>query len=174
MSDVAIVPSEEIQGRILVLRGQRVLLDQDLARLYGVATKRLLEQVRRNQDRFPQDFCFQLDWQEVANLRSQLATSNEGRGGRRYRPYAFTEHGALMAANVLNMSDTALVSPEQNQSRIHFVRGRRVILDRSDWRHRLADWRCPGMTDAAIVPADSTTYSARPWVPPLSFPPKTS
>jgi hypothetical protein len=84
------------------VRGTKVVLDGDLAKLYGVTTKRLLEQVRRNQNRFPHDFCFQLDRQDVANLRSQIATSKAGRGGRRYAPWAFTEHGALQAANVLN------------------------------------------------------------------------
>ena len=91
-----------IEGSILTIRGQRVILDQDLARLYGVSTKRLNEQVKRNRDRFPKDFMFQLEFQEVASLRSQIATSNAPKGGRRYRPYVFTEHGALMAATILN------------------------------------------------------------------------
>lgn len=78
------------------------MLDSDLAKLYGVATKRLKEQVRRNPERFPRDFLIRLTRQEVARLRSQIATSNEGRGGARYAPFAFTEHGAIMAANVLN------------------------------------------------------------------------
>jgi hypothetical protein len=76
VSDTALVPVERIQSRILVLRGVRVVLDRDLAALYGVTTKRLLEQVRRNRERFPEDFCFQLDRSEVANLRSQIATLN--------------------------------------------------------------------------------------------------
>jgi hypothetical protein len=88
--------------RIHLLRGQKVMLDADLAELYGVPTKRLNEQVRRNSERFPPDFMFQLSAEEHAVLRSQSATSNVGRGGRRYAPYAFTEHGALMAATVLN------------------------------------------------------------------------
>lgn len=81
-----------------------MLLDSDLAALYSVSTKRLNEQVRRNRRRFPLDFVFSLTDQEVARLRSQNATSNKhrGRGGRRYAPHAFTEHGALMAANVLS------------------------------------------------------------------------
>lgn len=77
-----------IEGFILTIRGQRVILDHDLARLYGVSTKRLNEQVKRNRDRFPEDFMFQLEVHEVASLRSQIATSNGPRGGRRYRPYA--------------------------------------------------------------------------------------
>ena len=96
------VSSEGIEGRILLVRGQRVLLDRDLAALYGVETKRLNEQVKRNPGRFPGDFMFRLTVREVGALRSQIATSNRGRGGRRYRPLVFTEHGAIMAANVLN------------------------------------------------------------------------
>ena len=98
------IPAERIEHSILVLCGHRVMLDSDLAALYGTTTKRLNEQVRRNRERFPADFMFQLTNQELVALRSQFATSNErpGRGGRRYLPFAFTEHGALMAANVLN------------------------------------------------------------------------
>jgi hypothetical protein len=98
----ALAPATEISRAILVLRGQRVLLDSDLAALYGVSTKRFNEQVRRNRERFPKDFMFQLTAQEADALRSQIATSKTGRGGRRYLPYAFTEHGAIMAASVLN------------------------------------------------------------------------
>lgn len=85
---------------IHTIRRQKVVLDQDVAKLYGVPTKRLNEAVRRNQKRFPHDFCFQLTPEEVAPLKSQIATSNN-RGGRRHLPRVFTEHGALMAANVL-------------------------------------------------------------------------
>lgn len=98
----AIVPVERIQSHILLIRGYKVMLDSDLAELYGVTTKRLNEQVKRNNERFPADFMFQLTSEETKGLRSQIATSKEGRGGRRYRPYAFTEHGAIMAASVLN------------------------------------------------------------------------
>ncbi len=77
----------------LLVRGQKVILDFDLAELYGVPTKRLNEQVRRNFARFPPDFRFRLTDDEAESLRSQFATSNQGRGGRRYNPYAFTEHG---------------------------------------------------------------------------------
>ena len=97
----AIIPPSDPLHFICTLRGQRVILDSDLARLYGVSTKRLNEQVRRNQDRFPSDFMFQLTQKEAKNLRSQIATSSFY-GGRRYLPYVFTEHGALMAANILN------------------------------------------------------------------------
>lgn len=91
-----------VESRIFVLRGQRVILDADLARLYGVPVKRLNEQVKRNHSRFPSDFVFQLKAKEQESLKSQHATSKPGRGGRRYPPYAFTEHGAIMAATVLN------------------------------------------------------------------------
>jgi phage regulator Rha-like protein len=91
-----------VESRIIVLRHQKVILDTDLAELYGVPVKRLNEQIKRNQERFPTDFMFQLNAEEQAALRTQSATSNQGRGGRRYAPYAFTEHGAIMAATVLN------------------------------------------------------------------------
>ncbi len=99
------VPVEGITRSIHVLRGQRVLLDDELAALYGVSTKRLNEQVRRNPRRFPKDFMFRLTTEEYEALRSQIATSNivlPRRGGRRYLPCVFTEHGAVQAANVLN------------------------------------------------------------------------
>jgi hypothetical protein len=91
-----------VESRILVLRDQKVILDTDLAELYGVPVKRLNEQVKRNRERFPSDFMFQLSPVERESLKSQIATSRGGRGGRRYAPYAFTEHGAIMAATVLN------------------------------------------------------------------------
>jgi len=84
------------------LRGHRVILDSDLATLYGVQTFRLNEAVKRNRERFPEDFVFQLTAEERDSLRSQNAMSKPGRGGRRTLPYAFTEHGALMVANILN------------------------------------------------------------------------
>jgi hypothetical protein len=91
-----------VESLILVVRQQKVILDRDLAELYGVPVKRLNEQVKRNQERFPDDFLFQLTTEEQESLRSPFATSKPGRGGRRYAPYAFTEHGAIMAATVLN------------------------------------------------------------------------
>ena len=96
---------ERIEARIYVIRGQKIMLDSDLADLYGVTTKRFNEQVRRNRQRFPSDFMFQITNQEDSVLRSQFATSNRpGSGGRRYRPFVFTEHGAIMAATILNTS----------------------------------------------------------------------
>ncbi len=102
---------QPIEHMIMTIRGQKVILDADLAHIYGVPTKRLNEQVRRNPDRFPPDFAFLLTDQEVTNLKSQFATSSyesirsqfatSSHGGRRYRPCVFTEHGAIKAANVL-------------------------------------------------------------------------
>ena len=92
---------EIIAPAIRKIRGQKVILDSDLARIYGVPTKRLNEQVRRNAKRFPSDFLFQLTAEEAENLKSQFATSSS-HGGKRKLPYAFTENGAIMAANVLN------------------------------------------------------------------------
>ncbi len=100
------LPVESIESAIHTFRGVRVMLDSDLAAYYGVETKRLLEQVRRNTHRFPEDFAFQLDAEEVAILRSQIATSSF-HGGRRTLPWVFTEHGAVMLASVLN-SKTAI------------------------------------------------------------------
>src|SRR5262245_54756412 len=111
----AIVPVDHIESRILLVRGHRVMLDSDLAELYQVSTKRLNEQVKRNKRRFPTDFTFQLSVEEAQVLRSQTATSKGRRGGRRYRPYAFTEHGAVMLATGLN-------SPVAVQASIQCVR----------------------------------------------------
>lgn len=158
--DKDIIPIGPIEERIYALRGKRVMLDSDLADLYGVATKRLNEQVRRNADRFPQDFAFLMEEHELGVLRSQNATSNEpprGRGGRRYRPWVFTEHGAIMAASVLN-------SPRAVEVSVFVVRallaGSRELSERLDELERkLAthDQAIAGLIDAirqlASVPA---------------------
>ncbi len=104
-----------VADRIHVIRGRRVILDSDLAALYGVGTKQFNQAVRRNLARFPADFMFQLTNQELGALRSQIVTSNEGRGGRRYLPYVFTEHGAIMAATILN-------SPRATEMSVYVVR----------------------------------------------------
>ncbi len=106
----AIVPGDHIEQSILLIRGQKVILDRDLAKLYGVTTARLNQQVNRNLERFPKDFMFRLDSHESANLMLQFATSSSGHGGRRKQPYAFTEHGAIMAASVLNTREAVKVS----------------------------------------------------------------
>jgi hypothetical protein len=101
------VLTRPIEETILLVRGKRVILDADLAAAYLVPTKALNQAARRNPCRFPEDFMFQLTREEHEVLRSQIVTSKKGRGGRRYLPYAFTEHGAVMAANLLN-SDRAI------------------------------------------------------------------
>jgi len=130
-----LIPTERIEQAIFLVRGQKVILDGDLSRLYGVTTKRLNEQVKRNRKRFPDDFMFQLNLQEVARLRSRFATLNGGRGRhRKYLPYVFTEHGAIMAANVLN-SDRAI---EASVCVVRaFVRLRELIASHKDLSKRL-------------------------------------
>jgi hypothetical protein len=121
-------PKKPIETLILTIRGQKVMLDADLAELYGVPTKRLNEQVKRNADRFPEDFMFQLTAQEMENLKSQFATSSldvpqiedvapngsqivtGSHGGRRKLPHAFTEHGPIMAATILSSSEAMAMS----------------------------------------------------------------
>jgi hypothetical protein len=130
----SLVPVERIERQILVVRGQRVMLDADLASVYGVATKALVRAMKRNADRFPSDFVFQLSSDEFEALRFQFGTSNTGRGGRRYAPYAFTEHGAVMLASVLN-------SPIAIQASIAvvraFVRLRELLSTNEDFRRKL-------------------------------------
>jgi phage regulator Rha-like protein len=123
-----------IARTIVILRGQKVLLDADLALLYGVPTKRLNEQVRRNANRFPADFMFQLTDHEVIALRSQIATSKPRRGGRRYLPYAFTEHGAIMAATILNTPRAIEVSVYVVRA---FVQLREVLATHKQLAERL-------------------------------------
>ena len=125
-----------IEGAILTIRGQRVILDQDLARLYGISTKRLNEQVKRNRERFPEDFMFQLEVQEVASLRSQFATSNAPKGGRRYRPYVFTEHVAVMAANVLSSKVAIHASILLVRT---FIRMRTMLAEHGERKRRLQE-----------------------------------
>jgi phage regulator Rha-like protein len=129
-----LVPTARITQAILVLRGQKVLLDADLAALYGVTTGRFNEAVKRNLARFPADFMFQLTEQELAALRSQIATSNIGRGGRRYAPYAFTEHGAIMAATILNTARATEVSVYVVRA---FVQLREVLATHKELAKRL-------------------------------------
>lgn len=100
---------QKIAPLIYEIRSERVILDADLARIYGVDTRSLIQGVKRNVDRFPSDFCFQLSKSEYDSLRSQIVIS-KGKGGRRYAPYAFTEHGAIMAANVLNSKQAVEMS----------------------------------------------------------------
>src|SRR2546426_12058520 len=96
-----LIPTEQIERAIFLIRGHKVMLDADLARLYGVTVGRLNEAVKRNVGRFPFDFMFQLTFQGLRGLRSQITISKKGGGERRYGPYAFTHHGAGMAADLL-------------------------------------------------------------------------
>ncbi|MGD1047207.1 MAG: ORF6N domain-containing protein [Candidatus Krumholzibacteriaceae bacterium] len=135
-SHSSIVPTERIEQTILLIRGEKVILDVDLAALYGVTTKRLNEQVRRNRDRFPGDFSFHLTNKEVTALRSHFATSNGPRGGRRYLPIAFTEHGAIMAASVLNTPRAVEMSVFVVRT---FVRLRAFLATHKELAEKLAE-----------------------------------
>ena len=142
---------EPVEPLIHVLRGERIILDVDLARIYGVPTKRLNEQVKRNSERFPADFAFRLASDEAVkllrsgsqiatgpegNLKSQSATSSSGHGGRRKLPFAFTEHGAIMAANVLNSRQAVQMSVFVVRA---FVKMRAVLSDDRQLARKLAE-----------------------------------
>lgn len=126
MEGTLTIPDEAIASQIHWIRGEKVMLDEDLAALYQVPTKRLNEQVRRNMDRFPEDFMFVLDEKEWDSLRSQFATSKKGRGGRRYPPMAFAEHGVLMLSSVL--SSERAIAVNIRIMRV-FVRMNRILLN---------------------------------------------
>ena len=128
----SLVPSERIEQSILLIQGQKVMLDSDLASIYGVTTKRLNEQVRRNGDRFPADFMFQLSNEEFQNLRSQFATSSWG--GRRTPPFAFTEHGAIMLASILNSPIAIRASVEVVRAFVHL---REILIAHKDLAQKL-------------------------------------
>ena len=132
-SDLIAAPT--IERRIFVVRERQVMLDEDLADLYGVETKRLVEQVKRNLERFPRDFMFQLTRDEAEALRSQIATSNAGRGGRRYAPYVFTEQGVAMLSGVLRSKRAVAVNIEIMRA---FVEMRRVAGSYEKLEKRLA------------------------------------
>ncbi len=118
----------------MVIRGQKVLLDEDLARLYGVTAKQLNQQVARNRARFPGDFMFQLTPEEWQALRSQFVTSNKGRGGRRHPPYAFTEQGVAMLSSVLRSQRAVEVNIEIMRA---FVRLRRLLATNAELSRKL-------------------------------------
>lgn len=124
--------AEAIASRILMLRGERVLLDADLAELYGVETKTLNRAVRRHRDRFPHDFMFQLTGEEAGNLRYQIGTSSWG--GRRYLPLAFTEQGVAMLSSVLHSKRAVMVNIEVMRA---FVRLRRILATNADLARKL-------------------------------------
>jgi hypothetical protein len=128
-------PTLDITRAILVLRGQRVLLDTELADLYGVSTKVLLQAVKRNARRFPEDFMMRLTDAEWAALRSQFVTSKAGRGGRRYPPYAFTEQGVAMLSSVLGSERAIAVNIEIMRA---FVRMRELLSSNKELARRFA------------------------------------
>ena len=129
----SLIPVERIQRAILLIRGQKVLLDADLAELYGVETKALVRAVKRNSERFPADFMFQLSPKEFEDLRCQFGTSSSW-GGRRYAPYAFTEQGVAMLSSVLRSPQAAIVNIEIMRA---FVRLQEMIGTHADLARRL-------------------------------------
>ena len=122
-----------IERSIRIIRGDKVLLDEDLAELYGVETKKLVQAVRRNLNRFPADFMFQLTKQEFKDLKSQFATSNQW-GGRRTPPYAFSEQGVAMLSSVLHSTQAVQVNIEIMRT---FVRLRKILASHADLAERL-------------------------------------
>jgi hypothetical protein len=139
----------DVSRQIRVIRGQRVLLDSDLAALYGVKTLRLNEQVRRNAGRFPEDFILRLTNQELASLRSQFAILKKGRGQhRKYPPLAFTEHGAVMAATILNTPRAATMSVYIVRA---FVRLRALLLNNAQLARKLDELE----KSVAVLDADT-------------------
>lgn len=131
---ITLVPVERITQSILMLRGNKVLLDADLAAMYGVETGALIQAVKRNLDRFPEDFMLQLTAEEWAALRSQSVISNVGRGGRRYAPYAFTEQGVAMLSTVLNSKRAIAVNIEIMRA---FVRMRELLTSNKELAQQL-------------------------------------
>ncbi len=130
----ALIKHQDIENRIFTIRGVQVMLDSDLSELYGVETKRLNEQVKRNKDRFPRSFMFQLREKEIDNLRSQFATSSVDYGGRRYLPYVFTEQGVAMLSAILRSETAVKVSIQIMQA---FVQMRKFITENAAIFQRL-------------------------------------
>ena len=130
-----LIPHEQIEHSILLLRGQKVMLSTDLAKLYGVAPRALVQAVKRNRKRFPSDFMFQLNLQEVRNLKSQIVTSSWG-GMRRAAPYAFTEQGVAMLSSVLNSERAILVNVAIMRA---FVKLRELVANHKEFAAKLAE-----------------------------------
>jgi phage regulator Rha-like protein len=132
----SLIPMERIERAILSIRGEKVMLDSDLAELYGVETKALNQAVKRNANRFPEDFMFQLNADEVFKLnRSQIVTGSQKHRDPRFPPYTFTEHGALMLANVLNSDRAAQTSVQVVRA---FVRLRQMLASNAELARKLA------------------------------------
>ena len=133
--NTSLIPADRIERAILLIRGEKVMLDSDLAAIYGVTTKALNQAVKRNVSRFPEDFMFQLTVDEVANLnRSQFVTGSQKHRDPRFPPYAFTEHGALMLANVLNSERAAQTSVLVVRA---FVRLRQLLSSNAELARKL-------------------------------------
>ncbi|MCL4400538.1 ORF6N domain-containing protein [Candidatus Parvarchaeota archaeon] len=148
MESKALVPVETIEQKILLIRGQKVMLAMDLAELYEVETFNLNKAVKRNSDRFPKDFMFQLNNREVMSLRSHFVISKLRRGGRRYLPYAFTEQGVVMLSSVLNSKRAIQVNISIIRA---FVRLRELFAANKEFASKLADLeRKVGSHDEAI------------------------
>jgi ORF6N domain len=145
-----------VAQRILTLRDQRVMLDSDLAELYGVQTKVLVQAIKRNAERFPVDFMFRLSSEEFANLRSQFVTSSSGYGGRRYPPYAFTEQGVAMLSSVLNSSRAIAVNIEIMRA---FVQVRALAATHQDLAKQLAQLQ--EKTEALAMSHDTLSRNTR-------------
>lgn len=152
----------DVDDLIRTLRNQRVILDSDLAALYAVPTFRFNEAVKRNQDRFPEDFRFQLSKEEADALTSQFAMSKTGRGGRRSLPWAFTEHGALMAANILNSPRAVAMSVYVIRA---FIRLREELAANTTLEKRLA------VIEKTLVSHDSALRDVIQKIRPLLLPP---
>ena len=130
----ALIPVERIERAIFLIRGHKVMLDADLAELYGVSVGRLNEAVKRNRNRFPDDFMFQLTKHEFEDLKSQFAISSSGWGGRRHPPYAFTEQGVAMLSSVLRSKRAIRVNIEIMRA---FVRLRQILASHKELAHKL-------------------------------------
>jgi phage regulator Rha-like protein len=131
----SLIPLEKIEDKILLIRGQKVMLDSDLAFLYNVETKVLLQAIKRNKEKFPVEFMFQLNKEEFGSLRSQFVTSKkEGRGGRRYFPYAFTEYGVIMLSSVLKSKRAVAININIVKA---FIRLRELAFSYKDLARKL-------------------------------------
>jgi len=166
------IPLERIAKAIFQIRGEKVILDSNLATLYGVSTARLNQQVNRNIDRFPGDFMFRLTPAEFNSLILQNATSKKGRGGRRKLPYAFTEHGAIMAANVLSSKRAVEVSVQVVRA---FVKLRQMLASSAELGRKLSEleekYDCQFKIVFAAIRELMTPPPAK--IKPIGFRPKT-
>jgi hypothetical protein len=154
---------KNVASRIITIRGQRVILDADLAELYDVETKILNKAVSRNKPRFPEDFAFRLTREEFNRLRFHFGTSNQGRGGRRYLPYVFTEHGAIMAASVLHSRKAQEMSVFVVRA---FVKMREQLVATRELARRLAE------IEKELVLHDSALLDLYKKIRPLLQPPE--